>query len=226
MSHCTDTPVSWLRLEQLAIGDLGAADVASVRAHLEACDACTRSLESIESDRRVLTPLTLKPHRPAVSLDRLRRWLLGGGVALAAAAALLFLVLRGGGAPDSPALGNRVAIKGGGELVLSLVRLRGDSQTTEPRDFADGDRIKVALTCSETGAVPLDAVVIQSGELFRPLGESLEIRCGNNVMVPGAFAPTGSQPITVCVAPRVNRSKPLAIGALAGAACADLAPAP
>lgn len=217
MTRCSDTPISWLRLEQLAVGELDAAGARRVREHLSACDACRSALELIESDRRQLRALG-----PLESWTRRRFRFAGLGVALAAAAALLLFVAigRGPGGGTERRGGARVAVKGGGELVVSLVRERRGRIDTDPASFLDGDRFKVAVTCSEPGETELDVVVLQGGEAFRPLGRRPSIWCGNRALVPGAFRVTGAEPITVCVTPngRFDPARP------AASACIELGP--
>jgi hypothetical protein len=191
VSRCVDSPVSWLRLEQLALGE---AD-AGARAHVDGCHACRGALATIESDRRQLRPLRLEVIRPRRSW---LRWTGGGALVAAAAAIALFAVIDRGG--DDLA-GSRVAIKGGGELVISLVRERGGQTDEDPSSFVDGDRFKVAVTCTEPAQVTLEISVTQSGERFFPLGRRSEIACSNRALVPGAFSVTGRAPITVCVRP-------------------------
>jgi hypothetical protein len=203
MSRCIDTPISWLRLEQLALGELDGA--AGARAHLEACAACRAAFASIEADRRQLRPLRLEVIRPR------RRWLrwgtAGSALVAAAAAVILFAAIdRDGERAD------RVAIKGGGELVVSLVRERDGRVDESPDSFTDGDRLKVAITCTEPGPVMVAVAVSQGGELFFPLGRRVELWCGNRALVPGAFSATGDAPITVCVRPEPGDD----------AACVDL----
>lgn len=191
MSRCVDNPISWLRLEQIALG----TEDATARQHLESCDACRAAFESIESDRRQLRPLRLEVIRPR------RRWLswavAGSGLVATAAALLLFVVFRGEGerSPD------RVAIKGGGELVVSLVRERDGRIDERPTGFADGDRFKVAVTCTRPGEVSVEVTVRQGGATYRPLGQRSSLWCGNRAFVPGAFSADGAGPITVCVRP-------------------------
>lgn len=215
MTRCNDTPISWLRLEQLAVGELDAARAREVREHLSLCGACRRAMALIESDRRQLRALG-----PLEPWTRRRFRYAGLGVALAAAAALLLFVAVGrspGGGGERRG-GARVAIKGGGELIVSLVRERGGRIDTDPASFLDGDRFKVAVTCSDPGRTALDVVVLQGGEAFRPLGDGPAIFCGNRALLPGAFRVTGAEPITVCVTPG-GRFDPARPGA---SACIEL----
>ena len=153
------------------------------------------------------------------------RWLVVGGGLLATTAAVMLFVRSqpGPASPDSsvePSTNYRasVGVKGGEEFVLSLVRDRAGVVSWTPQNFSSGDRFKLSLTCTEPGALDLDVVVLQSGELHRPLGTPT-IHCGNNVLVPGAFAASGQDTFEVCVAPKPNRSSPLTLTDLKDAAC-------
>ena len=209
MSRCVDIPISWLRLEQLALGELAGADAAGARDHLEGCAACRAAFERIGADRRSLRPLRLEAPR------RWLRWGVAGSALVAAAAALLLFVMprepidRG---PAAPRLSRTVAIKGGGELVVGLVRERGGRIDREPTHFAAGDRFKIAVTCSEPGRVELVPVVSQAGERFHPLGETVAVDCRNDTLLPGAFEISGADPARICVSERGG----------GGAACLEL----
>jgi hypothetical protein len=214
MPACTDIPISWLRLERLAIGELEPTEAGAVRAHLAGCEACRAGLGAIETDRRRLRPLRLPEAQPR---RQRRRWALSVGLAAAAAAALL-LLWRDGGGDELP--GRRVGIKGGGEMVIGLVRERGGAIDRDPASFRDGDRFKVSLTCTRAGEARADVVVIQGRQLFRPLGPAPRLHCTNNTLIPGAFRVTGDEPIAICVA--LDPPRPLALNRLEGAACTTL----
>ncbi len=222
---CIGTPISWLRLERFALGEIDLSERTEILSHTEKCSTCSSCLDVIAEHRPVLAPLPAiaPPTRAGDGLSRLRAWLIGGGVVACAVAVLLLIVVRDSGGPELDAQRSRVAIKGGdGDLVLTLIRRRGVIQTFDPEEFRNGDRFKVAITCSEQGPVELEIVVLQGADLFRPLGSTALIRCGNNVEVPGAFTADGAHPITVCVAPAANRMLPLAHDSREGAACTSL----
>ena len=216
---CIGEPVSWLRLEQLALGEL--ADAGAARAHLDACPACAAALARITGDVRPLPRLPLLA--VAVPAPWWRRWqLAGAGLAVAMAAALLVLLVRN---PDEPALGPRtVRVKGAGPVVIGLVRERGGAIAFDPPDVAPGDRWKVEVTCAPGGAAWVDVVVHQDGAASFPLA-ARRLRCGNRVAVPGAFRITGGA-AEVCVA--VAASAPdrtrLAAGERRGTSCTRLTP--
>ena len=194
-TRCIGEPVSWLRLEQIA---LGTSD-SEADGHLAQCSACRDAFAAIESDGRQLRALRL----PAVEPSG-RRWLrwavIGSFAAVAVAVMLVVLVSNETDAPRT-ALRAAIPIKGGGELVVSLVRERGGQIDSEPTSIRDGDRFKVVLTCSEPGPFVGAITVEQGGEVYRPLGETTELHCGNRTFVPGAFTATGNEPFTVCVRP-------------------------
>jgi hypothetical protein len=178
MSACTAEPISWLRLERHALGEGDAATAA----HLEGCAACRAVLARIQGDDRALPPLVLPEPAPR------RWWPVWGGALLAAAAVLLFwLWPRGGTTPEMP--GPRIAIKGGDELIVSVVREPG------------GERYKVRVTCSAPTELEADVVVYQDGEASSPLPPA-RLRCGNQVVLPGAFRLTRPTPAVVCLAVR------------------------
>jgi hypothetical protein len=176
---CTGEPISWLRLERHALGELDGG----IAAHLEGCAACRAVLERISGDDRPLPRLVLPEPKP-----RKRWWPVWAGAALAAAAVLLFFVLRGEDRqPAHP--GPRIAIKGGEELIVSVIREVG------------GDRYKVRVTCSAPIELDAEVVVHQDGEASRPF-PAARLRCGNEVVLPGAFTLTSRAPAVVCLAVR------------------------
>ena len=85
--------------------------------------------------------------------------------------------------------GPRIAIKGGEELIVSVVREVG------------GDRYKVRVTCSAPTELDAEVVVHQDGEASSPLPPA-RLRCGNEVVLPGAFTLTSRTPAVVCLAVR------------------------
>jgi hypothetical protein len=178
---CTGEPISWLRLERHALGELDDG----IAAHLEGCAACRAVMERIQGDDRALPRLVLPAPAPKTRWWRVPVW---AGAALAAAVVLLFFLLRD---TDRPARhpGPRIAIKGGGELVVSIVRETG------------GDRYKVRVTCSAPTELDAEVVVHQDGEVSSPLPPA-RLRCGNQVVLPGAFTLTRRSPAVVCLTVR------------------------
>ncbi len=196
---CIGEPISWLRLETFAAG----ARDATVAAHLETCPACQRCLDEIRSDVVVLPPLVV----PASAQRPARRpwWQWAApGLAVAAAVAIAIVVIR----PKAiePHQVDVASIKGGGTLVLSLVRDREGSIRDDVTTFRDGDRWKVVVTCSpEAGDAPVFVDVSVKASYSVPADFPLapvRIACGNHVVVPGAFSVTNDGPGTsyqVCV---------------------------
>lgn len=188
---CIGEPVSWLRLEQFA---LGAADPA-IASHVAACPACRACLDHIRGEVIALPALAV-PTRPARAAWR--RWWLAPALAAAAAAAVAIIVLRP--APPSPEAADRVAIKGIGEVALELVRERRGAIAFDARHFAPGDRWKVVVSCppAAAGALAIDVSVADGATVDHPLPPA-QLPCGNRVGVPGAFTVTGDGANRICV---------------------------
>ena len=190
---CVGVPVSWPRLERFASGSLRAAEAAEIESHVTTCDACRACLDEIKADVVALPPLPALPDRP---VSRLARWLFGGGALALAAAAILLVLVRRGASDETP--GPRVAVKGAGEVVLSLVRDRDGAIAYDPRTFVTTDRLKVRVTCDPGPSIWADVIVYQPGASF-PLAPA-RVPCGNNVTLPGAFRIDTRAPALVCVA--------------------------
>jgi hypothetical protein len=209
---CIGEPVSWLRLEQLA---LGVGDAAA-DAHLSACSACRHCLEQIRGDAVALPP------PPVVALAPRRAWWRWGGVGLGvavAAAAVLVVVVR------TPARDERVAtVKGIGELVVGVVRERGGAIREDATTFLPDDRWKVVVTCPPDAAAWLDVAVVD--DPARPPDYPVapaHVVCGNRVVVPGAFVLTGTRANRVCAV--AATTAPPERGSVAdGAACITIRP--
>jgi hypothetical protein len=189
---CVGTPVSWLRLEQLELGQLAEPERVAIAAHIDGCAACRDCRDQLRSAPAVaLRPLVVPPPRPRW------RWLALGTTGFAAAAAIamaIVWILRGGAPGGLP--GPRVAVKGG-EIAIHLVRESGGSTALEPTEYLPGDRFKVRVTCPP-GRRAAAVTVYQSGRVYRPLAEAT-IACGNDVGIPGAFRLDGDQPARVCL---------------------------
>ena len=200
---CIGEPVSWLRLEQFA---LGAADPA-IAAHVAACAACRQCLDVIRGDA-VALPALVVPARPVRAAWR-RRWL-APALAAATAAAVLVVVLRPAPPPDAPKdaadaadvrdAHDRVAIKGIGEVALELVRERGGAIAFDASHYAPGDRWKVVVSCppAAAGSLAVDVSVADGVTVDHPL-PAARLACGNRVGVPGAFTVTGDRANRICV---------------------------
>lgn len=220
MTACVSEPVSWLRLERYALGELSGAAATAVREHLAACPACEACFARIGADAHALPPLPARPApRKFWTWPRLA-WM--GGMLATAAILLLVLRPRGAATPAVATLDERV--KGGSsEIAIALVRERAGAITAEAATFVAEDRIAVRVTCG-AGEVFADVVVFQRGEASFPLPPA-RIRCANNVAVPGAFTITGGD-AQVCVAvdPTKAPDRPAVTAAGPGAlVCRDLA---
>lgn len=233
MTACTGEPISWLRLEQFALGASEPATAAAIAAHLAGCPACRGCLDGIRGDAVALPPL-IAPDAPAPSGGRStrrragRRWWLAPALAAAAAAVVLVIVRPSPGADD------RVAIKGIGEVALELVRERAGAISYDARRYAPGDRWKIVISCPPAAASPgpaprlapmlaIDVSVADGVTVDHPLAAT-RIACGNRVVVPGAFTVTGDRANRVCA--RISASADAAPDPDAGTACATLSPEP
>lgn len=207
--RCIGEPISWLRLERLALDEL--ADAGAARAHLAQCPACAAAFARIAEDTRPLPALPAASAAPASSGPRTleagaeaggggrvpwwRRWqlLTGGGLATAAALAAVLLVVRARQVTvlSHPVLARNVMrVKGAGLVVVTLVRERDGAITFDPDDVLPGDRWKLQLTCDPGGGAWADIAVTQRGATSFPLPPQ-PVACGNAVVLPGAFRITG-----------------------------------
>ncbi len=206
---CTQPVISWLEMEHYVLGESGQSQ--EIRAHLEECAACASVERRITSDERSM-PALVVPSGAAAAKRARRDW--RWSFALLPALALLLVLF-------APRDGQRHGTSGskGGDDSLQLVRERA-GVLLEPRRFGPGDRFKALVTCSP-GLRYADIVVEQSGRLFYPL-EPVQIECGNQIDVPGAFSLDGG-PLRVCLV--LSDGLP-ARGSLPGdAPCHELAPA-
>lgn len=184
MMTCIGEPVSWLRLEELAMG----VARAGVAEHVHACPACKHSFESITSDVVALPPLVV----PAKPVKAKRRWWLVPAYAACAAAIVLFVLWRSSG--DA-----RDAIKGG-DVSVGVIRERAGTIRDDAFTFAPGDRFKVVVTCPPRFRAWVDVAVVEAGASTADFPvEPAAIACGNRVVIPGAFVLTTLRPHRVCV---------------------------
>jgi predicted anti-sigma-YlaC factor YlaD len=219
------TPVSWLRLERYALGELDRDVRADVAGHLATCDRCRACAERIAADARELPPLpATAPPRSTTAAPALAppaRWRhpwrgRGQALAIAGAAAAIALVAlwpREHGLVGGPhAVGPQVISVKGGDVAIELVRERDGSTAWEPTSFAPGDRFKLLVTCPPPLRIHADVVVIQSDGPAFP-GAPASVGCGNRVPLTPAFRITGPGAATVCVG--VDPSGPPSRAALA-----------
>ena len=216
LGRCIGEPVSWPRLERFAAGEREE----QVARHLDACAACRACLDGIAADAVVLPRL---PAAPEPRVSRWARWIVGGGAAaLALAAVILLVVSRRGAAPQlaDQTPGPRVAVKGAGTVVLSIVRERDGAIAFDPPTFRTSDRLKVRVTCAPGPSIWADVVVYQPDASY-PFAPQ-ELPCGNDAVVPGAFRIDTASPALVCVALAVGAAP--ARPAPGQLACAPLVP--
>ena len=166
-------PVSWLRLERYALGELDPVMRAEIQAHVASCSSCRDDLAQINGDVRPL---------PLLSPRRRWRWALAG----AAVAAVLLVALRGAG----PRLK-------GGDLALNLVLERNGTAQRATGTFQPQDFIQVQLTCSH-GQTPFTVVVFEGDAPGVAVGQGA-VTCGNQRPLPAAFRATSPLPLGVCV---------------------------
>ena len=180
---CIGEPISWLRLEQHAL-----ARDAQIDAHLAACATCRDCFGTIQAEPIALPRLVFEAARPK------RRWWMIAAPSLALAAIAMFVLWpRAAARPE-----NVVAMKGGGDLVLGVVRERHGAIVEEARAFLPGDRWKLVVTCPPAASTWVDVVVLDGGEPSHPLAPA-HLTCGNRIVVPGAFTLTGAVANRVCV---------------------------
>jgi hypothetical protein len=87
----------------------------------------------------------------------------------------------------------------GGAVAFSLVRDDGERLEGPAGVYRDGDRFKAIVTCPPGGGVAFDVVVREGGRESFPLPPAVDLACGNEVPLPGAFQLTGSAEQTVCL---------------------------
>jgi hypothetical protein len=237
---CIGEPISWLRLEQLALDELPAGSSGAARAHLAQCPACAAAFASLRDDARPLPALPALPVRAAEaaapSRQRAeakqpwwRRWQLAGGLATAAALAIALLLVRSRGRvdrDDALTAATTVRVKGAGDVVVTLVRERAGVIAFDPLEVLPDDRWKVQLTCAPGGAAWVDVAVVQDGRASFPLSAQ-QLACGNDLVVPGAFRITGgAAEICVALSDRPPARTRLRRGERSGAVCRALRAGP
>jgi hypothetical protein len=179
-------PVSWLRLERRALGELGVTENEAIDRHLAACADCAGAAEALQG-KRALAPL------PPVKVRR--RWVWSLLLAPAAAAAALLLVPRS----------DRIK---GSDVALTLIRERAGDVDLDPTVFAPGDRFKLLVTCPVPHALNWDVAIFQEGNVTFPFADRPALPCANRVPLPGALRLAGPAPVTICLLwGRVDRGR-------------------
>jgi hypothetical protein len=223
VTACTREPISWLRLERYALGELPGVEHSEVSRHLAECPACNACFARIEHDPvPQLTFLEVAAGRRAQR--RGLRWTAWVGLASAAAAA--FLLMR---PASEPLPGARLHVKGG-DFALEVVRLDAENRAQEATHFDPADRFKALVTCPPAWRGAVGIVVYQAGKTYVPLSVRVFDECGNRRPLPGAFKLDGDARALVCASfastesewrERINRS---AGGPPEGSVCAPLEP--
>ena len=185
---CTREPISWLKLEGYALGDLEPSARQEVEVHIAECAACHISLQSIGADTRTLAPLPERQPSRTRWLPQL--WALGAFAA--GAAALLFAII-----PHAIRNDTQNHVKGG-DVALVLVRVSDQGKVDEPRTFAENDRFKALVTCEPGTDWFWDMVIFQGDRVYFPLPAGAQIHCGNRIPLAGAFVLTGAADVRVC----------------------------
>jgi hypothetical protein len=197
--RCTGTPISWLRLERYHQGDEAGASRAEIAAHLGECEACAACLAQIADDDRALVPLRIPP-RKVIALPRV--WYAAGAMLAAAAVfVLVFWALRRK-APDETPDETMVAMNTrpkGGEVSFALVHETRGALPEGGATFLDGDRFKIVVTCPPDTHAHWDVAVYEGTDVSFPLAPTVDLACGNQVALPGAFRVTGRERMTVCL---------------------------
>jgi len=200
MIACIGEPISWPRLERHASG----AHDTAIAAHVAACPACKQCLDEIERDVVALPVLVV----PAAAKRRPWIWL---ALPALAAAAVLALVLR----PERPE--NEINVRGVGDVILGVVRERHGAVSMDARTYVATDRWKVILTCPPRASAWIEVSVADGVTVDHPLAP-VQLVCGNEVAVPGAFTITGTKQNRVCATVAAQQGSP------AGVACIVLSP--
>jgi len=112
----------------------------------------------------------------------------------------------------------------GGEVEQCGNGARCFARYVADKGLAQGDRLKVQLTCDPGPSVWADVIVYQDDGAAFPIAPAA-IPCGNHATVPGAFRISGRGHALVCVALGVAAPPARAAhGPAPGQACVALAP--
>jgi hypothetical protein len=191
MTACTGQPISWLRLERYALGELPDPEKHDIASHLASCPACNECFARIEHVPTPDLPLLAPPAAPTqLRRPRWTAWPVWTGLA-AAAAAVLLLVRP---AAEPPA---RRHVKGG-DFAIELVRLDAEGHLQEASHFAAEDRFKALITCPPARRGVVGIAVYQAGRTYTPSSLQALEDCGNRRALPGAFEIDGNARALVC----------------------------
>lgn len=184
MKKCISNPVSWLTLEQRALGELSGAQAMEVEKHLEGCEACREAAAEIPA----VSSVSAGPAKAEVhSLAAFRKIVAIGGV-VALAASVLFYFAKGATNPEASERS-----KG------SNVALRVELEIRSDGSIPPSARAKLLVTCPRGAEGPWDIAVVEGGQVSYPLEEVPGLACGNEVPYPASLILTGYTPIDVCV---------------------------
>lgn len=188
--------ISWMTLEQLALGELSPSETERVRAAIDQDGELAARWESITTDDRQwrFTPPLVEVRRPwyGALLDHWLRPLVACG---AMAAAALAVVTFGGTPPESI---DGVSIRGALPVTLGLVR-RGEFVNAEPVGYTPDHRFKVVVSCAVEDPVWWRVFLFDDDGVSTALEASEPLNCGNGITLPGAFRIESSVPARVCV---------------------------
>ncbi len=205
MSACTGQPISWMRLEQYALGELAERERFEIASHLERCSACGECFAAIERmpapELSFLdAPVVRLPERRSRSWNAWPLWA-GAGAALASAAAVLLLLVQPQADPAA-----RRHVKGG-DFALELARLDRAGRVQNSTYFAAGDRFKALVTCPPEWRGVVGIVVYQDHHKYEPLPVQELDACGNRLALEGAFSVDGEARALVCASFAKNESE-------------------
>ena len=189
--RCTSEPISWLALEQHALGELPPAASAAIVAHLRACPACQACAARISADSQRLDLPALPALAARVARRRWLWWI--GGPAVAAAAVALVLLGRLPGPPRPAGTGVK-----GMAVSLTLLRERGGTIAEDPPGYLPGDRWQALVTCPAGPPLQWALLLFQNGAPAQRIAGGTGLTCGNRITLPGAFRLTDTGPASVC----------------------------
>jgi len=201
MTHarCIGEPISWLRIERYVLGELSASDAGEVRAHLDRCPVCRACVDEATAPR-VLPALPGLAPKAAVSSPtplRLPRRIAIAASTFAAAAAVAIVVMNPTHVPHTTGPSSDVRVRGG-DVALVVLREHDGEVVENPAVFATRDRFRVAVTCPPGHDEHVRVYVVQGDDADLALQGGARFRCGNRVVLEGAFRITDEADAHVC----------------------------